>query len=295
VSRRSVHRPVLLREVLRFLALEPGLVVVDGTVGGGGHAAAILKAIGPTGTLVGLDRDRSMLDRAAEILAGPNVHLIHASHADLPTTLEQLGIDTVDRVLLDLGLSSDQLASDRGFGFDTDGPLDLRFDETAGAAAWELLETLDEADVADALQRYGEERFAREIAAEIARRRGSNAAVRTTRDLVEAVESAIPGKHRRDARRHPATRVFQALRILANDELAHVERTLEHVLPDCLPPGGRAVVLSFHSLEDRLAKHAFRDETRWVNQTNKPVTAAPAERRINPRARSAKLRAAVRR
>jgi 16S rRNA (cytosine1402-N4)-methyltransferase len=290
----SVHTPVLLREVLEFLDLRPGLTVVDGTVGGGGHSRRILEPIGPAGTLIGLDRDRSMLARAALVLSAPNCHLRAASYAELPHTLHELGIERVDRILLDLGLSSDQLAdASRGFGFETAGPLDMRFDPLTGEPAWELLARLDQSALSQIFERYGEERFADRIAARIVERRATDP-VRTARQLADAVAAALPAKSRRDRSRHPATRVFQALRIAVNRELEQLETALNAVLPDCLAPGGRLVVITFHSLEDRIVKHAFRDKLRWQELTSKPVSPRATEQRMNPRSRSAKLRAAIR-
>jgi 16S rRNA (cytosine1402-N4)-methyltransferase len=290
----SVHTPVLLREVLQFLDLKPGLTVVDGTVGGGGHSRRILEQIGPDGTLVGLDRDRSMLARAALVLSAPNCHLRPASYAELPQILGDVGIEQVDRILLDLGLSSDQLADPgRGFGFEAEGPLDLRFDQTMGEPAWELLQELAESDLTEIFERYGEERFASRIAARIVERRQTEP-VRTARQLAAIAESAVPAKSRQDRRKHPATRVFQALRIAVNHELEQLESALGAALPESLPPGGRLVVITFHSLEDRLVKNAFRDKERWQELTSKPVSPRATEQRINPRSRSAKLRAAIR-
>lgn len=283
----SVHQPVLLREVLRFLDLQPGLSVADGTVGAGGHSTHILKHITSTGTLIGLDRDAMMLTHAAKRLDAESCHLHQASYTELEDILEQLGIASVDRVLLDLGLSSDQLADDtRGFGFQTPGPLDLRFDTRGGSPAWEQIQDWDVDTLEGILKEYGEERFARRIAENI-----KTANVRTVDDVCRAVESAVPGKQLREARKHPATRVFQALRIAVNNELDHVKTMVGEVLPRCLSPGGIAVVISFHSLEDRIIKAAFRGES-WQILTPKPVTAQPMEQRLNPRARSAKLRAA---
>jgi 16S rRNA (cytosine1402-N4)-methyltransferase len=298
-SGASLHAPVLVREVLHALDLQSGQTIVDGTIGGGGHGKKILEAIGSEGTLIGMDRDLMMLEFASkqlslEQLTQPNCHLVHDSYAHLPDALQNRNIAAVDGVLLDLGLSSDQLADDeRGFGFASTGPLDLRFDLTSGKSAWKHLEKLDEGALAEIFQEFGEERFADRIAAEIvARRRGRP--VRTASDLAEAVVAAIPGSRRGDSRRHPATRVFQALRIAVNNELEQLHAALDHVLYDSLRPGGRAVVISFHSLEDRMVKNAFRDVDRWQTLTTKPVTAAPAEIRLNPRARTAKLRAAIR-
>lgn len=290
----SVHRPVLVREVLDYLDLKPGLVVVDGTVGGGGHGQLILQRIGPQGTLIGLDRDPQMLRRAAAVLSGGNCSLHQASYAQLDAVLARLDIPAVDRILVDLGLSSDQLADEsRGFGFEAGGPLDLRFDTSQGEPAWQLLERLSAEELEGLLREYGEERFSRQIAREVAARR-TDRPVRTARDLAEAVAAAVPASFRDSARKHPATRVFQALRIAVNDELGHLARALQTTFWTCLRPGGRLVVLTFHSLEDRLVKVAFRDQSRWQNLTPKPQCPSPAEQRLNPRSRSAKLRAALR-
>lgn len=294
-SSPAVHKPVLLREVVHHLDLQPGLTVVDGTVGAAGHSRRILEVIGPTGTLIGLDRDPMMLGLAAQVLSAPNVHLIHFSYADLPEALQSLNVDSVDRILLDLGLSSDQLVDrERGFGFQTGGPLDMRFDTSRGQPAWQLMENADAEELARIFQGYGEERFSGAIAAEIVARR-KRSPVRTAADLVEAVERAVPGKSRQESHKHPATRVFQALRIAVNEELSHLQRALEHSLYDSLKTGGRLVVITFHSLEDRLVKDAFRNEERWQNLTPKPVPATPLEQKINPRSRTAKLRAARKR
>ena len=289
----SVHVPVMLREVLQQLELRPGLTVVDGTVGAGGHSSRIAEQIAPDGTLIGLDRDPMMLAFAAERIPEGNRHLRQASYSEIRTVLQELSIDSVDRILLDLGLSSDQLADrDRGFGYAADAPLDMRFDTRGGEPAHVLLARLDEAKLEDIFTRYGEERFSAAIANEIVNRRRSNP-VRTTADLCDAVEAAIPAKFRRDARREPATRVFQALRIAANEELRHLERALSTELYDALAPGGRLAIITFHSLEDRLVKDAFKDGSRWETTTKKPVAPTPAEVRVNPRSRSAKLRTAV--
>ena len=289
-----VHRPVLVREVVQFLDLQPGLTVVDGTVGAGGHSRVLLEHLGPTGKLIGLDRDPLMLAWAAQSLADPRCTLRQASYAQLPEILDQLGIAKVDRVLLDLGLSSDQLADPgRGFGFQTAGPLDMRFDPTQGRSAAEFLATLEESELADLLFRYGEEPASRSIARTIVGRRASRP-VQTAAELVEAVSDSLPRSSRRRFETHPATRVFQALRIAVNQELDHLQTALASALPERLNAGGRAVVITFHSLEDRLVKDAFRDHEIWQNLTRKPVTARSAEQRMNPRCRTAKLRAAVR-
>ena len=288
---RPVHRPVLVREVLAALALAPGMVAVDGTVGAGGHAAKLAAAVGPTGRVIGVDRDPLMLRHAAAALEPfPWAAVFHASHSELRRVLDELGVDRIDAVLLDLGLSSDQLADrSRGFGIDAGGPLDLRFDPTAGGPAADLLADLPEHELTRVFEDYGEHPAAAKVAGEIVRRRGSDP-VRTAGDLAELVAGIVPAS----GKTHPATRIFQALRIAANDELGHVERTLADVLPAILKPGGgRAAVLTFHSLEDRLVKEAFRDAAVWRAAGKKPVVGSPSEIRLNPRARSAKLRAAT--
>ncbi|MBW3540613.1 MAG: 16S rRNA (cytosine(1402)-N(4))-methyltransferase RsmH [Planctomycetes bacterium] len=291
----SVHQPVLVREVLDVLAPRPGQTVVDGTVGGGGHARKILERIGPSGLLVGLDRDPAMLARAAARLqAYENCRLVQSSYARLPQVLQDLGLEPADAVLLDLGLSSDQLAEpERGFGFDSTSPLDLRFDPTEGQPAWQLLAEADADELVRIFTEYGEERFAEHIARRIVERR-SGRPVHSGRGLVEAVAEAIPRRAKREARRNQAARVFQALRIAVNDELRQLERALANGLPESVAPGGRLAVISFHSLEDRLVKNAFRGDDRWHILTPKPLTPRPNEVRANPRSRTAKLRAATR-
>ncbi len=288
----TLHQPVLLREVIKALDLEPGLIVVDGTVGGGGHSRRILDQIGETGRLIGLDRDAMMLKLAEARLNQTNCLLRQASYIEMPRILQELDLGEVDRVLLDLGLSSDQLADEsRGFGFEAEGPLDLRFDKTQGQPAWELIANQTEADLIFVLETFGEERFSKAIAQELISRRKTQP-VQSAKDLVDAVEKAVPDSAKRAARKHPATRVFQALRIAVNRELEQVETVLNQTLPQVLKPGGRAVVITFHSLEDRIVKDAFRDSIRWQNLTPHPIIATPTEQRINPRSRTAKLRAA---
>ncbi len=289
-----VHRPVLLREVVQFLEVSPGLIVVDGTVGAGGHSRILLEHLGPTGKLIGLDRDPMMLDQASKVLDDPRCILKQASYAQLPEILDQLGFERIDRVLLDLGLSSDQLADrSRGFSFQSDGPLDMRFDTSQGTPAAELLATLDEDDLADLFFQYGEELASRAIARTIVLRRATQP-LQTAADLVATIDEALHSGSRRRPETHPATRVFQALRIAANRELEHLQTFLANILPLRLNANGRAVIITFHSLEDRLVKDAFRDQELWQNLTRKPVTARAAEQRMNPRCRTAKLRAALR-
>ncbi len=302
-----VHRPVLLREVLRELDLSAGLTVLDGTVGAAGHSAKIWPKIQPDGTLIGLDRDPMMLAHASTKLR-PNptdsngIILEHSSYADAAAVLETHQIDQVDRVLLDLGLSSDQLASDdRGFSFQATGSLDLRFDPSRGHPAWKLLQDWTESELAEIFEEYGEERYSRRIAAGIEKYRQENSKpLRSAQELTEIVLQAVPSAARQDAhRKHPATRVYQALRIAVNQELDHLRQALDETLPRIVRPGGRVLIITFHSLEDRMVKAAFRGASWQTTQTGpskalKPISASPDEVRLNPRARTARLRVAIR-
>jgi 16S rRNA (cytosine1402-N4)-methyltransferase len=306
------HVPVLLAETMEALAPRRAGCYVDGTVGAGGHAAAILDRIGPDGRLLGLDRDAGTLVRAGEHLApfGSRCTLVHAAFGDLGAVVHAHGWGAVDGVLLDLGFSSVQLDSaGRGFSFQRDEPLDMRMDSGAATpTAADLLATASEAALADMLFRYGEEPAARRIAREIGRRRAL-APLRTTGQLRAAVWSAVGG--RRGLPIDPATRTFQALRIAVNDELGQLARVLPQALA-VLKPGGRLAVITFHSLEDRIVKQHFAGaaaacicppglpECRCGHQPEvrvlwrKPRTATTAELLNNPRARSAKLRAVER-
>ncbi len=290
-SPRTVHVPVMLREVLAQMNFEPGLTIVDGTVGAGGHSQQILKKMDPTSRLIGLDRDPAMLARAGQVLQDSRVELKQASYAELPRILDEAGIDKVDRILLDLGLSSDQLADvERGFGFDTSAPLDMRFDTSAGVPVAELLATADAEQLEFILREYGEETESRRLAAEIVaqRQRGGIRLASELKTLIERVLGVPKGKS------HPATRIFQAFRIAVNRELEQLETFLNQVLPERLSVGGRALIITFHSLEDRLVKQAFRETDKWEILTRKPLVATPSEVRWNPRSRSAKLRVAQR-
>ncbi len=290
-EKTTCHVPVLLEEVLQWLEPRPGQVVVDGTVGGAGHAVELARRVAPSGQLVALDRDPQAVRLATNRLAELPARVIQASYAELPGVLRQLGLSGVDAVLLDLGLSSDQLADpQRGFSFQSAGELDLRYDPASGEPAWRLLEHLSERKLADLIYRYGEERHSRRIARAIVQRR-SRAPLRTAAELAELVAAAVPRSRQRI---HPATRTFQALRIAVNRELEHLEQALR-VLPECLRPGGRLAIISFHSLEDRLVKHAFRDDSRLEVLTRRVVRPGPEEVARNPRARSARLRVAQRR
>jgi 16S rRNA (cytosine1402-N4)-methyltransferase len=289
----TVHVPVMLREVLKGLELSSGLIVVDGTVGGGGHSRKICDSLGLTGRLIGIDRDAAMLERARAVLPSTGVTLHRGSYVELPEFLAQDGFDAVDRILVDLGLSSDQLADrERGFSFHAEGPLDLRFHTDEGPTAVAFLAGASEAELVKTFEDYGEEPHSRTIAAAIVRERMTHP-IRTAQDLSRLIESAIGQKGRGD--KHPATRVFQALRLAVNRELEHVQKGVTEIFPCCLRPGGLLAVITFHSLEDRIVKDAFRDAAIWDVITPKPLLPTPAEQRVNPRSRSAKLRIARRR
>lgn len=293
MNSESVHISVMPREVLHYLQLSEGLTVMDGTVGAAGHSLQILKRIGQTGRLVGFDRDPMMLEFSQKILGQPNAQLFHGSYVDAPELLKEAGITTVDRVLLDLGLSSDQLVDrERGFGFDTGGPLDMRFDKSRGMSAAELLNTSDQQQLESVFLDFGEEPFARQIAEYICRNR-KKTSLQNTADLETFVRAAIPRGAARGSK-NPATRIFQALRIAVNDELEHVQQMMTSVLPEILKPGGIAVILTFHSLEDRIVKTAFKGKQTWQILTKSTIESTPAEIRLNPRSRSAKLRVAQR-
>lgn len=288
----TVHIPVMLEEVLAALAPAEGGVFLDGTLGGGGHTRALAERVGASGRVIALDRDPGAVERAGRLLAGLPVTAVYASYGQARAVLDELGIAAVNGVLLDLGLSSDQLADEsRGFSFSLEGPLDLRFDPTEGYPASDVVNRWGEKQIADAIYEFGEERLSRRIARAIVERRRSQP-IESAAELSELVRRSVP-RPRHGDRIHPATRTFQALRILVNDELGILERALR-MLPDCLQPGGRAAVISFHSLEDRLVKNAFREDPRWRILTKKPLRASDAEVNRNPRSRSAKLRVAER-
>jgi len=288
----SIHTSVLPAEVMSFLAVKPGMRVVDGTLGGGGHTRLLAEAVGPDGLVIAVDRDPIAIERGARELAGLPVRFAQANFRDIPEVLDAVGLDAVDAVLLDVGLSSDQLSDEsRGFSFDSDGPLDLRFDPTEGEPAWRMVNRMKPESLADIIFEYGEERFSRRIARKIAAVREKQP-IRTAREFARIVTSAIP-KQYPPPRIHPATRTFQALRIAVNEELKSLRIALERI-PTRLVPGGRLAVISFHSLEDRLVKQAFRNTQVWECLTRSPIEASNEEVLRNPRSRSAKLRAAAR-
>lgn len=305
-----MHQSVLLSEVLAGLALQPGAMVVDGTLGGGGHAAALAAVVGPRGKVVALDRDAGALERARKKLGdlAGRCTLVQSSFAQMDKVVADLGLRPVDGVLLDIGISSDQLDDpDRGFSFMRDGPLDMRMDQTAPVTAADLLNTLPAEELARLIRRYGEEPRARAIAQRVVGQRGK-VQFRRTAQLAELVMEVYGGRR---GRIHPATLTFQALRIAVNGELEALEAGLNAGL-QILKVGGRMAVITFHSLEDRIVKQFFVEHqgrmeslpeggAKWVGAlpkmavlTRKPVVATDEECRENPRARSAKLRVAER-
>jgi 16S rRNA (cytosine1402-N4)-methyltransferase len=303
------HLSVLPDEVLALLEPVSGGIYLDGTLGGGGHARLILEASAPDGRLVGLDRDPSALRKAAEVLApfGDRVVLRHRNFSDAAEVLGELGINGLDGMLLDLGVSSHQLdEASRGFSFRGEAPLDMRMDPTSGPTAADVVNAAAAEELTRIFREYGEERWAGRIARRIVQVRQQQP-LTTTRQLAELVRDTVPGG-KAPARIHPATRVFQALRIHVNQELEHVSRGIASAI-DLLNPGGRLVVISFHSLEDRIVKRFFLEEAkgcicpprlpvcvcnhrpRLELLTRRGVRAAEAEVEANPRARSAVLRA----
>lgn len=286
------HLPVLTEEVLRHIDPAAGRIYADVTLGAGGHARAILERSEPDGALVGTDRDPSALDAAREALAefGERVMLRKARMRDLREVLTSLGVDRVDGVLADLGVSSAQLdIAERGFSLAHDGPIDMRMDPTEGETALELIGRSDAEQLADVIYQYGEERKSRRIARSL-RQAYEEGELETTGDLRRAVHRATGPKR---GRIDPATRTFQALRIAVNDELGDLEALLGQ-LPSVLRVGGVVAVISFHSLEDRMVKHTFRNSAHLTPLTKRPIVASDEERETNPRSRSAKLRAARR-
>lgn len=291
----TFHLPVLLEEVISYLAPEDGGIYVDGNLGLGGHAAGILETSQPGGQVVGFEWDAAALALARKRLApfGTRVRFVRRNFAALKETLMELGISQVDGILLDLGLSSLQLDdSGRGFSFRGGEPLDMRMDERAARTAADLVNTATEQELADIFFYYGEERQARRIADYVVEKRRKNR-IETTDQLVDIIEKAVPRRFH-PKRIHVATKVFQALRIAVNHELENLDRALVDGVT-VLKPGGRFCVISFHSLEDRLVKQSFNANATLQVLTRKPVVPGKEECRRNLRARSAKLRVAMRR
>ena len=308
MSEQFSHIPVLLNETLALLAPERGGIFVDGTLGGGGHAEAVLTRLGQADRLIGIDRDWEAVHAAGERLStfGGRFTALHGNFFDMKALLGEIGVNEVSGILLDLGVSSHQLdKSARGFSYKTEAPLDMRMDQSAGLSAKDVVNAYPEAELARIFFEYGEERFSRRIAEKICRAR-EQYPIETTLQLAQIVREAIPAKYRNEPQ-HPARRTFQALRIEVNGELKGLDHAVEQAC-DLLQKGGRLCIITFHSLEDRIVKQAFR---RFENPctcppsapicicgklpkakilTKKPLTASAEEEAQNSRSTSAKLR-----
>ena len=310
MSNEAKHISVLLNECIENLNIKPDGIYVDGTLGLGGHSEQILKRL-DTGRLIGIDRDESAIRRTGERLAkyADKMTLVHGNFCDVSQILDELGVDAVDGMLFDLGVSSPQLdEAERGFSYMNDAPLDMRMDNTSALTASNVVNDWDEAELVRILRDFGEERYARRIASRIVERREQKK-IETTLELVDIIRSAMPAALRE--KQHPAKRSFQAIRIAVNDELGAVDRMMK-TAPDRLKTGGRLCVISFHSLEDRIVKTGiaarengctcpreapicvcgFKQTLRSVHR--KPIVPDEDELNFNPRARSAKLRVAER-
>ena len=307
----SGHIPVLLEECIKYLNIKPDGIYVDGTLGMGGHSEAILQRL-TTGRLIAIDRDTYAIERATERLApyADRLTIVHGNFRDLPEILDEQGVDLVDGMLFDLGVSSPQLdEGGRGFSYMVDAPLDMRMDKSDNIDAWFIMNRWPEDKICRILRDYGEERHAARIARAIAKRRQEQE-IKTTLELVDIIKSAMPAAALRE-KQHPAKRSFQAIRIAVNDELGAVASLME-TAPDRLKVGGRIAVISFHSLEDRIVKSAIQSRENGCtcpreapvctcgfvqtlrSVTRKPITAGGEELELNPRSRSAKLRVAER-
>ena len=292
----SVHKPVLVDEIASWLSNieRPGAILLDGTAGGGGHLVAMVRRLGPGGKAIGLDRDPGMLSLAREAVAGAGVSdrvsLVHAAFSEMRDVLNQIGIEHADAIILDLGLSSDQLAGqDRGFSFTSTGPLDMRFDPRTGPTAAEMVNRPARGRAGGLVLRvWRGALFSRRIARQ-SRGRTEEGTIARPSQLAAMVRGALPGRARHGPI-DPATRVFQALRIVGQRRAGPARRRPWRRFPSLLSSGGRAAVISFHSLEDRRVKWAFRNRPELTVLTKKPVTATAQEVAVNPRARSAKLR-----
>jgi len=292
----TIHEPALLQEILTQLNPQPGQNFIDCTFGGGGHSLAILEKILPSGKLAGIDWDRNTIQESSN----KNLILVNNNYKNLKAIYESLkkdqGLGEINGILLDLGLSSDQLSDEeRGFSFDSTGPLDMRFDtESGGQTAADIISTAGEHELVRIFEEYGEEPLAKIIAKEIIKQRNEGVDVRSADMLVQLITDIYRRKFRQPSRRNPATRVLQALRIAVNDEFGNIRVALPQAI-DVLAPGGRLAVISFHSGEDRIVKNFFRDmakadHPRIKIMTRKPIEASEAEVKANPRSRSAKLR-----
>lgn len=302
------HVSVLRDEAIEGLNIRPDGCYVDGTLGGAGHAGEIVRCLGPDGRLIGIDRDPVAIAHGQEVLTGENVTLVHNNFSEIKQILRDLHVEKVDGVLLDLGVSSKQLDdAERGFSYMQDAPLDMRMDTTKTFSAYEVVNHYSEEELRRVITDYGEEKWAARIARFIVERRP----LCTTLELVSAIKAAIPKGAREDGP-HPAKRTFQAIRIEVNGELRILEQAIKDIA-DCLAPGGRIAVITFHSLEDRLVKQAMKDLENPCTcpktfpvcvcgkkpvvriLTRKPIVPSDEEIEANPRARSAKLRVAEKR
>ncbi|MEM6981347.1 MAG: 16S rRNA (cytosine(1402)-N(4))-methyltransferase RsmH [Planctomycetota bacterium] len=295
----SQHVSVLPDEIVHWIETIKPAVIVDGTYGGGGHTRLLRNVLidDASARLIAIDRDPAVVTRdenATWIAGDGRIDLFVGSYEKAPEALARCGLSRADAFVLDLGLSSDQLADrNRGFSFGiADAELDLRFDPENGIAAHDWLHRNSEKQIADAIYQFGEERFSRRIAKQVVTLARDGQPVKTVGDLVQICQRCVPRGRNHDI--HPATRTFQALRIVVNDELNILSRTLRDAA-EWIEPGGRIAVISFHSLEDRLVKTAFRDDPRWDVLTKKPIRPTDSEVQRNPRSRSAKLRVAERR
>lgn len=303
------HISVLLKESVENLAIKPGGIYVDCTLGGAGHSRAIIDKMGPDGTLVAIDQDQAAIENARAIFASlpGNIHIVHDNFLNLKAILQMLNIAKVDGIIFDLGVSSHQLdIAERGFSYMHDAPLDMRMNSLAPLSARQIVNDWDEQDLAEIIREYGEERWAKRIAQFVVKER-SQRPIETTGQLVEVIKKAIPAGARREGP-HPAKRTFQAIRIAVNNELGILEQTLRDAV-EMLRSGGRICVITFHSLEDRICKHTWQDlakscicpphipictckKKRQLKIIRKPIAPSEDEIADNPRARSAKLRVA---
>ncbi|MFH1874270.1 MAG: 16S rRNA (cytosine(1402)-N(4))-methyltransferase RsmH [Pseudomonadota bacterium] len=287
------HLPVMIQEVITYLKCNSAGIYVDATLGGGGHAQAILEATNPEGKLLGIDQDKQALAFAKTRLAlfEKRVKLRGGRFSNIALYMKQEGFNLADGILADLGVSSHQLQSlERGFSFQKDAPLDMRMDPDSKLSAIEVVNQLAEKDLANLIYEYGEERGSRRIAKQIVMSRKLKS-IQTTQDLAKIVIEALPGKMRQKQKIHPATKTFQAIRIYVNQELQELESFLQ-VAPELLKPGGRLVIISYHSLEDRLVKRRFQAAKKegYKVITKKIIIPSSQEVAKNPRARSAKMR-----
>lgn len=288
----SCHVSVMPQEVVEWLAPLASGVILDGTFGGGGHSRLLAEAAKASGgRVIAVDRDPAAEEAGRAVIGDLPIELFCSSYHQIDRILKAANLDRFDGVVLDLGLSSDQLEDrERGFSFNNDGPLDLRFDPTRGQSAKQFLAQATEKQIADTIYQFGEERFSRRIAKQIVLRRQERKPVKTVAELVDICRRCVPRSKNHDI--HPATRTFQALRIMVNEELTILEAALRD-LPGRMRSGGRIAIISFHSLEDRIVKNAFRDDERLEPLTRKPLRPTDEEVRVNPRSRSAKMRVAA--